>query len=192
MAYDPQKAFISDMTGIFAQHSQMWTVSVEMFKILITVSALPILAAGILLQAAQEVDLSNLPTVVVMTLFFTPAVAFLIAGIIMQHRFVILFYARALNRYRAIYSEWVGVTGNRIDPSPMPVDATYPANYEPVGPTGLIIHGTGIINGLYLGLGVYSTLGRSWAYLVISFVIGLTYLMLLEWWYKFSSRRALP
>jgi hypothetical protein len=188
MPADPEKAFISDMQGIFAQHSQMWTVTVKMIKVLVTVSALPILTAGILIGATRQVpDLANIPSVVVVTLFFTPVVDFVIASLIMQHRFVMLLYARGLNKYRAIYSEWARASGNRVDLSPMPVDHRYPANYEPVGPTGLIVHGTGIVNGFYLGFGVYSAHIGSFC---VSLVTGIAYLVLLEFWYAFNSHRA--
>ncbi|MGA2400147.1 MAG: hypothetical protein ABSG91_00380 [Syntrophobacteraceae bacterium] len=175
MPGDPEKAFISDMKGIFGQHSQLWTVTVETIKILVTVSALPILAVGISIGAAKhDVEISNLPSVVIMTLFFTPMVDLVIVSLIMRHRFEMLFYARALNKYRAIYSDWAQAAGiPPLDLRPMPVDHRLPRNYEPAGPAGLIVHGTGVVNGLYPGLGMYSVHAGSFG---VSLVTGLAYL----------------
>jgi hypothetical protein len=163
-------------------------VTVEMTKVLVTVSALPILAAGVFIKAATQFShLSDIPPVVVATLFFTPVVDFVIASLIMQHRFLMLFYARALNKYRHIYSRWVPAGTQRLDLSPMPDDHTYPKNYEPFGPAGLIVHGTGIVNGFYLGVGVYRVLPCSFW---VSSGAGLLYLVVLEVWYAINSCRA--
>ncbi len=184
---DVDKAFITDMQGVYAQHAQMCSIFNDSIRLLVTVSTLPLVAAGLLIQATKQLDFSSIPSVLVWTLLFTPFVVFLIVGITIQHRFVILFYARALNRYRAIYSTWAAAANQPIDLNPMPIDPQYPPNYEPRGQMGLVVHGSAVINGLYLGFGAYNIGGT-----VLALLSGLAYLGLMEWWYWFSSHRALP
>lgn len=182
---DVDKAFNTDMQGIYAQHAQMCSIFNDSIRLLVTVSALPLVAAGLLIQATKVPDFANIPSVLVWTLLFTPLVVFLIVGITMENRFVILFYARALNQYRAIYSQWAADAKQNIDLSPMPTNSKFPANYEPGAQMGLVVHGSAAINGLYLVLGVYNLGGT-----VLAFLSLLAYLGLMEWWYWFSSYKA--
>ncbi|MGD8862431.1 MAG: hypothetical protein PVI30_20640 [Myxococcales bacterium] len=169
---EPEQSFLADMGGIFNQHAAMWSIYMESVKLLVSITSLPILAAAVLISASKDgnaVNFASLPPVLSWALVVLPILDLLLLGVVIQHRLVILFYARALNGYRRIYLDWWN-DHRRSSASedlllPMPVDASYPRNYEPFGPMGLIVHGSAMVNALYVFGAAYTQFGeaaRAW------------------------------
>jgi len=183
MAIDPQDAFIADLNGVFAQHSSMWTIYNESIKLLVTVSALPLLAAAALLAAGERVDFTTLPPLLVCTLVVTPVLVFVTLGVVIHYRLTVLWYARGLNGFRAIYFSALQSAEATIQP-PMPTDPRYPANYEFTGPMGLIVHGSAVLNAGYLFLA-----GSSFGGWLPGSIVALVCVAALELWYWWNCHR---
>lgn len=186
----PDDCFISDFEGIFAQHASMSTIYSESIKILLTLSSLPILATGFLIKdkpGSSSLDLFALPAIISYILVVTPLLDFLMVHVVASHRFLLLFYARALNMFRRIYFDRWKERGYVFERKPLPTDPKYPGNYEPLGSMGSIVHGSAIVNAIYLWLGVlnlFPDVGH-WAILA-----SIAYACFMEAWYWISSRRA--
>lgn len=192
MADEPEKPFLTDMECIFAQHAAMWSVYTESLKILVSITSLPVLAAAVVLSVSKDgnaIDFANLPPVLVWTLFLLPILDLLLLGVVIQHRLVILFYARALNGYRRIYLQRWNAGRKPGDPElklPMPTNPAYPENWERAGPMGLIVHCSGLVNGIYAFGAMYTWVHGFWR----SILTALAVLVIYEWWYFAHCRRA--
>lgn len=186
----PDDCFISDFEGIFAQHASMSTIYSESIKILLTLSSLPILATGFLIRGqpgSSKLNLFDLPPIISYILVVTPLLDFLMVHVVASYRFLLLFYARALNMFRRVYFERWQERGYVFEQKPLPTDPKYPGNYEPLGSMGSIVHGSAIVNAIYLWLGILNLFpGRGcWAILA-----SIAYACFMEAWYRISSLRA--
>jgi hypothetical protein len=186
----PDECFISDFEGIFAQHASMSTIYSESIKILLTLSSLPILATGFLIKdqsGTSKLNLFALPPIIAYILVITPLLDFLMVHVVASHRFLLLFYARALNMFRRIYFERWKERGYVFERKPLPTDPKYPGNYEPLGSMGSIVHGSAMVNAIYLWLGMLNLFPRidGWAILA-----SIAYACFMEAWYWISSLRA--
>jgi hypothetical protein len=188
MADEPEKMFVADMNGIFAQHAAMWAVYTETVKILVTSTSLPIIAGSVVFSITKDpITFATLPVIIFWTLIVAPILNLLLLGVVIQHRLVILFYARCLNGYRRVYlSEW---NSQRSAPPrspiclPMPTSEAYPRSYELMGPMGLIVHCSGIINGLF-------AFGAAYRYMTLAASVAVAFAVLLsyELWYAISVK----
>jgi len=199
MADDPERSFLADMTGLFAQHSAMWSVYTESIKILVSVTSLPVLAAAVLISvnktgdAAKSIDFAHLPQVISWSLTVVPVLDLFLLGVVIHHRLVILFYARALNGYRKTYLDGWNAARRGDGHAPielsMPTDRSYPGNYEFWGPMGLIVHGSAVVNGLFIFGGIHSLSSQAW----LAWICGLGTLLTYELWYRGNcASKSLP
>jgi hypothetical protein len=186
----PDDCFISDFEGLFAQHANMSTIYSESIKILLTVSSLPILATGFLMRdrsGSATLNLFALPPIISYILLVTPVLDFLMVHVVASHRFLLLFYARGLNMFRRIYFQHWQDSGHVFEQKPLPTDPAYPRNYEPLGSMGSIVHGSAMVNAMYIWLGAVNLFPSANRWTVAASV---AYLCFMEVWYWIGSLRA--
>jgi hypothetical protein len=78
--------------------------------------------------------------------------------------------------------------------APMPIDSHFPPEYDPWGPMGWIVHGSGFVNGLYFSTGAFSLM-RSFGHVDCPHVLfaalaGVLYFGTSEWTYRLNAQRA--
>jgi hypothetical protein len=193
MIKKPEEFLLADFKAIFEQHAKMWTVYSDSIKILVTVISLPLLAAAVLITTKVSIDLMHLPPVLLATVFITPAVAFFLLGVVVHHRLVILFYARALNGYRGMYAEALMLRWRSELTLPMPTNPQYPAYYEAWGPMGLIVRGSALVNGSYIAIGLLSLMAGilSPKYcVVIAVLVAAIFITIMELRYLCAARKS--
>jgi hypothetical protein len=180
----------------------MWSVYVESIKILVSVTSVPLLAAAALLALgkpgeadgpafiSQLVNHQPWPPILFVGLVIICVVDLLLLGVVIHHRLAVLFYARGLNGYRKIFvGQLPGVLHPAGSPSvvnwPFPTNVLYPPDYEPLGPMGLIVHASAVVNGIYaFGSACLITRCYSSALLGLAVTFGV-----FEFWYYYSCRR---
>jgi len=195
MADEIKDAFIADFDGLYGQHCKMWDVYNSSLRLLLVVISLPLLVGAVLLEGKimSDVTLHQLPLILVAVMIITAVLHFVLIAVVIHHRLDVIFYARALNRYRSIYlTHWNEPPSKVIDVSPMPTNPNVPPFFEPTGPMGLIVLGSGFINSLYFSLGLFNLLAKSGEdglALAIAIVALVLYLLANHCWYWINARR---
>jgi hypothetical protein len=178
--------FGADLDGIYRQHEAMWSVYSDSLRLLVTVTSLPLLAAALFIHEGKELpQLAHLPSLLKFILILTPIFDFFMIAVVINHRLVMLLYARCLNGYRGLFLAKLPSEKLQWEKHiPLPTTKDTPRYYEFKGPMGVIVHGIGLVCGVYL---VFGFEGIPWLWLRIG--IAVVYFAGLELWYRWNCKQ---
>jgi hypothetical protein len=183
----------TDFAGLHQQHAASWTSFNTTLQIVILVEALPWAAAGTLLGKSNSGDFISLlvaGAVLPVVLLFTGLAGAVGYGVLVNNRLTIVFYAQALNGYRAMLAPVFPVAGF------LPTSTTIPPRRDWSGIMGLLVWSLTLLNATYLGLAVYSLArtGPANACGPIGAGIGTAIVALatLLWWYFYITSEQRP
>jgi hypothetical protein len=181
--------FISDLNGLYRQHEAMWSIYNESLKILVTLTSLPFLVAALLVRQGKDVPTwTQILPPLRPVLLLTPILDVFMVSVVVNHRLSVLLYARAINGYRGLFLEKFPAEKVRFEAHiRLPVKSDRPPFYEPWGPMGVIVHGMGLVGGVYWALGIWPVSG-SW----LGAGAAAAYLGLLEYLYYANCRKYRP
>ena len=161
-----------------------------MLKIVLLLEALPWFTAGTI-AARSDQDLAvlanfeQMPTVLVFTLFFAGIAGLVSLKILVNNRLSVLFYARALNGFRALYvAEFPSVAKF------LPTDPRLPLARERRGIMPLLCVSLTGVNGAYLGLATLNAFCGFgvWTPVAAVLVAAATILYFLWWHLRVTAR----
>ena len=181
----------TDLAGLHQQHAAAWSSFNTTLQIVILVEALPWATAGTLLARGQQssdnlLALLHPGGVLGFVLLFTGLAGSVGYAALVYNRLTILFYAHAVNGYRALFADALPDIKNFL-----PVRSDVPPLRESSGIMFLLSWSLIALNAVYLGLAAYS-LAPVWR-LVIGLVIGAAVFVHLWLWYRrVTSRPVLP
>lgn len=178
MKKDVGQFFGADLEGLYKQHENMWTVYNESIKILVAVTSLPFLAAALFIDGEKGIELASIPQTLRLMLFVTPVLDLFMIGVVINHRLVVILYARAINGYRGLFLEGSEDRENFNKHVHLPTVGDIPGFYEPNGPMGVIVHAIGLVGTAYIAFGLWG-LTSPW----LQGGIAVVYWVFVEWFY---------
>lgn len=146
-----------DLQGLYQKHSDMWEMLDKAIRLITTIIALPVIAAGVLVSAEAldlaTLQLSELPPVLAYLVLVSGFIGAFMLQIAIHYRLDIIMYARAINSFRDFYLCLLEDNGVRLQTA-MPRNRSVPATFEPFRPTGILVMIIAAVNSGYAVLGL--------------------------------------
>jgi hypothetical protein len=179
---DDQKLELAnvDFAGIHQQHAAALGSFNTMLQIVLAIEALPWVVLGALYsRTGSQADPETLIFQHVMPFIFLLTFVVAVIGymILVNNRLMVIYYARALNGYRAFFADRLPV-GKFL-----PVTLSTPRRRESGGIMLLLAVALGIINALYLFLALYA-----WLSVFSAAILVVSVLALICVWYLYATR----
>lgn len=176
----------TDLAGLHQQHAYAWSSFNTTLQIVILLETLPWVTVGTLMSRSSLDQLftgGTLPArVLAVVLLFTGLAGSVGYAILVYNRLTILFYAHAINGYRALFADAFPTIKDFL-----PVSPEVPPTREGTGIMFLLSVALIVLNAIYLALAAFH-LVPYWPVAAAVFV-GLATIGWLWWWYHRVTAR---